>query len=228
MMHSILLTILVAAAPTADVDIANPREAQARLEHELQTGSLIVSRGDCLAVKMYSASAFTHVASVVVHENEVFVYDATGGAGVCKQLLCDYLAGQNDAALHPFHLSQPLSPEKSRKFEEHLECQLGRPYAIAHHLTGNRAAGLHCSEYATDALIAAGLLSAKQPSRVSPATLVAGILKGDLYAQATTLQLMPEPARRPDSDNWCTQIWFDTKQCTRDCYLQLRAWFCCK
>ena len=127
-----------------------------------------------------------------------------------------------------FHLSQPLSPEKSRKFEEHLESQLGRPYAITHHLTGNRAEGLHCSEYATDALIACGLMRAKQPSRVSPATLVVGILKDDLYSQATTLQLVPDPPPRPASDSWCTQIWFDTKQCTRACYLQLRAWFCCK
>ena len=227
MLHSILLTLLVASA-SAEVETASPREAQARLERELQTGSLIVSKGDCLAVKMYSASAYTHVASVVVHENEIFVYDATGGAGVRRQLLCDYLAGQDDAALHPFHLCQPLSPEQARKFEEHLENQLGRPYAIAHHLTGNRADGLHCSEYATDALIAAGLLRAKQPSRVSPATLVDGILKGELYTQATTLQLASDPPPRPDSDSWCTQIWFDTRQCTRACNLQLRAWVCCK
>jgi hypothetical protein len=228
MLNSVLLTFLVATAPWGDVETANPREARVRLAQELKTGSLIVSRGDCLAVKMYSASAYTHVASVVVHKTEIYVYDATGGAGVRKQLLCDYLAGQDDNSLHPFHLCCPLSPEQAQKFEEHLECQLGRPYAIAHHLTGNRAEGLHCSEYATDALIAAGLMRARQPSRVSPATLVEGILKDDLYAQATTLQLVPDPPQRPDSDSWCTQIWFDTKQCTRACYLQLRAWFCCK
>lgn len=228
MLPTVFLTLLVAAGPTADVEFANPRDAQARLAQELATGSLIVSRGDCLAVKMYSASAFTHVASVVVHDAEIYVYDATGGAGVRKQLLCDYLAGQDENALHPFHLCQPLSPEKAQKLEEHLESQLGRPYAIAHHLTGNRAEGLHCSEYATDALIAAGVMRAKQPSRVSPATLVAGILKDELYRQSTTLQLVPEPPPRPDSDSWCAQIWFDTKECTRACYLQLRAWFCCK
>jgi hypothetical protein len=227
MMQSIFLAVLL-AAPTVDVELANPREAQARLERELTTGSLIVSRGDCLAVKMYSASAYTHVASVVVSDGQIHVYDATGGAGVRKQSLADYLAGQDDNAQHPFHPSRPLAPEEAQKLEEHLESQLGRPYAIAHHLTGNRAEGLHCSEYATDALIAAGLLRAKQPSRVSPATLVAGILKDDLYAQATTLQLIPDPPRRPDSCSWCAQIWFDTRQCTRMCYLQLRGWFCCK
>ncbi len=117
----------------------------------------------------------------------------------------------------PFHLCQPLSPENARKFEEHLESQLGRPYAISHHLTGSRADGLHCSEYATDALIAAGLLHAKQPSRVSPATLVAGILKDDLVcARQPTLQLIPDPPPATCiPDNWCTHIWFDTKQCTR-------------
>jgi len=40
-MHSILLTILVAASPAADVETANPREARARFERELTTGSLI-------------------------------------------------------------------------------------------------------------------------------------------------------------------------------------------
>jgi|SRR5579872_1294046 len=228
MLQSMILAVVLVAAPTMDVETATSRQAHARLERELKTGSLIVSRGDCLAVKMYSASAYTHVASVVVHDDEVFVYDATGGAGVRKQSLVDYLAGQDDNVLYPFHLTEPLAPEKAKKFEDHLESQLGRPYAIAHHLTGKRADGLHCSEYATDALIAASLLRAKQPSRVSPATLVAGILKDDLYRQATTLQLVPEPPRRPDSDSWCSQIWFDTKHCTRACYLQLRAWFCCK
>lgn len=228
MLNSVFLSMLVAAAALGDVETVSPRAAQARLEQELKTGSLIVSRGDCLAVKMYSASAFTHVASVVVHEGEINVYDATGGAGVRKQSLGDYLAGQDDNALYPFHLCQPLSGEQARKFEEHLDSQLGRPYAIAHHVTGNRADGLHCSEYATDALIAAGLMRAKQPSRVSPATLVEGILKDHLYSQATTLQLVPDPPPRPDSQSWCAQIWFDTKQCTCNCYLQLRAWFCCK
>jgi hypothetical protein len=76
--------------------------------------------------------------------------------------------------------------------------------------------------------MAAGLMRAKQPSRVSPATLVIGILKDGLYSQAATLQLVPDPPPRPASESWCTQIWFDTKQCTRSCYLQLRAWFCCK
>src|SRR5207253_4033401 len=105
---------------------------------------------------------------------------------------------------------------------------LGRPYAIAHHLTGERAAGLHCSEYATDALIACGTLRAKEPSRVSPASLVEGILKGDLYEQADSLQLASEPASPAASDWWCVRLWFDTQQCTSLCYRKLRAWFCCK
>src|SRR4051794_3612663 len=106
-MHSIFLAVLVAAASFGDVETASPRAAQVRLKQELKTGSLLVSHGDCLAVKMYSASSYTHVASVVVHDSEIYVYDATGGAGVRKQLLRDYLAGQDDNAVHPFHLCQP-------------------------------------------------------------------------------------------------------------------------
>lgn len=223
----ILLTALVTAADPDFVEVA-PREAHNRILNEAQTGSLIVSRGDCLAIKIYSASRYTHVAAVVMRDDEAFVYDATGGAGVRKLPLCEYLAAQNDATLYLFHPRRPFSEKCSLSFEQHLERQLGRPYAIKHHLTGERAAGLHCAEYVTDALMAAELLRATQPSRVSPAALVEGTLKAGIYNQATTLRLVPEPVTRSESTSWCAQIWFDTKQCTQTCYRKLRGWVCCK
>lgn len=227
-MNSILIAAILISGAVAETDLATPAEATARLESEVVTGSLIVSRGDCLAVKMYSASLYTHVGAVVVREGEVYVYDAMHGCGVRKQLLCDYVVGLNDAAIHPFHLCRPMSDDQARRFERHLEGQLGRPYAIAHHLTGKRADGLHCSEYVTDALIAADLLRANRPSRVSPASLVTGVLAAEVHRQAETLQLLPDPPARPESENWVVQCWFDTQQCTQNCYRKLWAWFCCK
>jgi hypothetical protein len=226
-MNAILFVALLAAA-IGDVSVVTPGQAHAQLAEQVQTGSLIVSRGDCLAVKVYSASRFTHVATVVVHDGCVFCYDATGGAGVRKQTLAEYLDGQHEASLHPFHPSKPLTEKQVAKLESHLESQLGRPYAIKHHLTGGRAEGLHCSEYATDALIAAGLLRANDPARVSPASLVEGVLKANLYEESDTLQLAPELPPRPESESWCYQLWFDTRQCTYRCYCKLWAWFCCK
>jgi hypothetical protein len=227
-MNSILIAALIASAATAEIELATPAEAAERLAGEVGTGSLIVSRGDCLAVKIYSASLYTHVGAVVARDGEIYVYDAMQGCGVRKQLLRDYVVGLHDAAVHPFHLCQSLTDDEAERFEKHLEGQLGRPYAIKHHLTGNRAAGVHCSEYVTDALIAAGRLRAKQPSRVSPASLVEGVLTAGVHQQAATLQLTPPPAQRVESENWFVQLWFDTGHCTTFCCRKLCAWFCCK
>jgi hypothetical protein len=224
--------ILVAAVLTGGPELAvvrvTPQEAYYRLADDVETGMLIVCQGDCLAIKIYSASPYTHVAAVVVSEPETFVYDSTCGAGVRKQSLRDFVRSQSDHTLHVFRPRRPFGPQRAARFEQYLESQLGRPYAIHHHLTGERAAGLHCSEYVTDALISAELLRAKQPPRVSPASLVEGIVKADLYDEVATLDLVLKPAPRPESLSWCARMWFDTKECTRACYCKLQGWFCCK
>jgi hypothetical protein len=226
-MSWILVAAILAGPPEAAVARLTARQAAAQ-NGELQTGSLIVSQGDCLAIKIYSASAYTHVAAIVVHDGHAFVYDASGGAGVRKQSIRDYFICQRDHTLHFFHPREPFSEKRKQRFEHHLESQLGRPYAIHHHLTGERAAGLHCSEYVTDALIAAGILRARQPPRVSPATLVEGILKADLYRQGATIELVSESQEPQESQGWCARLCFETKQCTRACCCKLRGWFFCK
>src|SRR5579872_5452602 len=176
-MNYVLFAALVLASSDPQIANVTPPQALEGIADQMQTGTLIVGRGDCLAVKFYSASSYTHVAAVVMHEGRALVYDATGGAGVRKQSLGEYLAAQNGHTLHIFQPRKPFTQKAGTRFERHLEAQLGRPYAIHHHLTGKRALGLHCSEYITDALIAAGQLQAREPPRVSPATLVEGILK---------------------------------------------------
>ena len=107
-MNAILFVTLL-TAPLGDVTVVTPREAHLQIAQQVQTGSLIVSRGDCLAVKVYSASRYTHVATVVVQDTGIYCYDSTGGAGVRKQTLAEYVASQNEASLHPFHPCRPLS-----------------------------------------------------------------------------------------------------------------------
>jgi len=135
--HGFSLRPFLSAPPESAVGEYTPQQALAQMADGVHTGSLIVSRGDCLAVKIYSASSYTHVAAVVVHDGETVVYEATGGAGVRKQSLRDYFTSQADHTLHFFHPNQPLSEKRAESFERHLECQLGRPYAIHHHLTGS-------------------------------------------------------------------------------------------
>lgn len=227
-MSWIILTVVLAAGPEPAVASVDSREALERLAGEVETGSLLVSRGDCLAVKIYSASALTHVAAVVVHGDEVLVYDAMSGAGVRKQLLADYLDGLKDARVHPFHPAQPLSEKQSQVLEQYLESQLGRPYAIKHHVTGKRDKGLHCSEYVTDALIAAEMMHAKNPSRVSPASLVAGALESGLYKPGESLQLVVESPAPSENQGWCAWLWCSTRDCTCACCRKMRGWVFCK
>ena len=227
-MSWIILTAVLATGAESVVAEVSAAEALVRLSDEVQTGSLLVSRGDCVAVKVYSASALTHVAAVVVEDEKILVYDATGGAGVRKQFLSDYLVGLRDARLHPFHPVKPLSEKQKRCFEQHLESQLGRPYAIKHHLTGNRARGLHCSEYVTDALMAAEILSAQNPARVSPASLVEGALESGLYRSGESLELVLDFPDPPANQSWCGWLWFQTKECTFACCRKMRGWIFCK
>jgi hypothetical protein len=227
-MSWILVAAVITGGPDLGVARVTSQQAYLTITDAVEMGTLIVSQGDCLAIRIYSASPYTHVAAVVVRDANAVVYDSTCGAGVRKQSLASFLQSQSGHTLHVFNPRRPFGSARAIRFEQHLEKELGRPYAIHHHLTGERAAGLHCSEYVTDALINAELLRAKQPSRVSPATLVEGIRKADLYDAAVILQLVVESPQRPESRSWCAQLWFDTKECTRACYCKLRGWFCCK
>jgi len=227
-MNLILALALLGGSPEPvhrDLDCASAAQA---LLPELQTGSLIFCKGDCLAIKVYTMSRFTHVASVVVVDGQPVVYDATGGAGVRRQPLREFLASQDRALLHIFQPRRPLTQQQSARFRDHLDGQIGKPYAIAHHLTGQRAAGLHCAEYATDALIACDLLEARQPARVSPASLAQGVLEGQLYHYAATVQLVAPAPSAEESGSWCARMWQGTKSCSAACYGKLRGWFVCK
>ena len=107
------------------------------------------------------------------------------------------------------------------------ESELGRPYAIKHHLTGKRSTGLHCSEYVTDALQSMQLIKAKRPPKVSPASLVEGILKSELYQAPHMSQVAETRPPVATGDDWCEQLWIDTKVCTSRCCIKLRRWFLC-
>lgn len=227
-MNWILLAALVTAAPEAPAEKYASDQLARSLAPALQTGSLIFSQGDCLAVKVFSASRYTHVGAVVVKGGEPYVYDSTGGAGVRRQRLHEYLASQGDACLYVLRPARPLSANRATRFERYLDSQLGRPYAIAHHLTGERCHGLHCAEYVTDGLVAGHVLQAKQPARVSPASLLEGVERAELYRPMITVHLVPVAETQRLTDSWCEQMWLDTKSCTRTCYRKLRGWFCCK
>jgi hypothetical protein len=223
---------VVTASPTPVPNTVGPttahQQTQAAVCEEVRTGSLIFSQGDCLAIRVFTASRYTHVAAVVRESGKPVVYDSTSGVGVRKQSLERYLDAQRPDVIHVVHPAEAFSGEQARAFHEHLENQLGRPYAIRHHLTGQRSTGLHCAEYVTDALISVDLIHANKPPRVSPASLAEGILDAELYADPVTFSLSAVEAAQYENAGWCSRMWSQTKLCTVSSCVKLRRWFLCR
>jgi len=198
------------------------------LSTQVQTGTLLFSKGDCLAVRIYTQSAYTHVAMIVMRNGEPLVYDSMNGVGTRCLTLKNYLNTQRPATIHIFQPKTAFSEEMTAEYERLLDQKLGTPYSIRHHLTGNRAQGIHCAEYAIDALSACHLMKAKSPPKVSPASLVKGIVQSDRYIPSVTFKLQPPPLVAEKPRNWCHQIWIDTKNCTSACCIKLRGWVLCQ
>jgi hypothetical protein len=224
-MHALLAVVLV----TASVETYPSHEkAAAALASRMRTGTLLFSEGDCLAVKVFTGSPYTHVAGVFVENETVWVYDSQNGVGVRKLPLAEYLAATRPDEIHVLQPTGAFDEQRAASFRKHLEAQLGRPYAVKHHLTGSRCDGLHCAEYMTDSLMAADLIEANSPPRVSPASLRSGLLKHKLYAEEETVcVLVPEPERAPEQ-NWCHELWLDTKDCCASCWGGFRRCVLCR
>jgi hypothetical protein len=234
-MYAVLLAVALAGGsgrdaadrPAADAVVA-PESAAERIAAQLQTGSLLFSEGDCLAIKVYAGGPYTHVAVVVMEGGTPIIYDSMNGCGVRKQPLDQYLVTQAPDSVTLFQPREPLTDEQSAQLRCALESKIGTPYAVMHHLSGKRSEdGVHCSEYATDALMALGLVHAERPPKVSPASLADGIVLHDVYTQGETISLLA-PVPEEVGDNWCEQLWIDTKLCCFHCCRQMSAWFLCR
>ncbi|MBA3315701.1 MAG: hypothetical protein H0T47_20745 [Planctomycetaceae bacterium] len=212
------LLIAISLAATSVETYPTPELASAALVTQVQTGTLLFSEGECLAVKAFTGSRYTHVATVVVADDQPIVYDSQNGVGVRKLPLSDYLAAMQPEELHVLQPSRPFSEKRTALLVEALEQELGRPYGVSHHLTGDRAAGLHCAEYATDALIAAKVVKAEHPPRVSPASLRRGLLRHELYVEEASIVIAAEEPTRPPGRNTCHELWLDTKDCCIGCW----------
>ena len=219
---SLIMCLLICADDSATV--------LQELGADCRTGSLIFSQGDCLAVKVFSQSRFTHCAAVVIEDGQPIVYDAMNGSGVRRQELADYLRSQTPGDLQIVHPAKPLTNEQSRDFLQHLQSQLGRAYGIKHHLTGQRAPGIHCAEYCTDALLAARCVTTANPPRVSPGSLFEGLMEHQLYTDGGAYVLRQKSAGTPPtaSETWCQWAWRGTRDCTTGCCRQMSRWFLCR
>jgi hypothetical protein len=229
-MWSVILTCALACCgPPANANTPVPSEQTiAELASNLQTGSLIFSRGDCLAVRIFSQSSYTHVGGVVVKDGEATVYDSMNGAGVRKTPFVEYLRQQTPSEIHIVHPNTPFTDEKAIAYTDYLESQLGRNYAVRHHLTGHRCAGLHCSEYQTDALMAAEMIAAKNPPRVSPGSLLEGVMTARIYTEGNRVELKTVDPPHPVDRLWYQRVWHNTSTCCAKNAIQMRRWILCR
>lgn len=221
--------MLVMACGFAAPEVQASPEAAARvLAEDLKTGSLLFSDGKCLAVKLFSGSRYTHVATVVRLPQGIFVFDSQNGVGVRKLPLAKYLAETKGSEIEVLEPARSFSAARAKRFRAYLESQLGRPYDILHYLTGSRSEGVHCAEYLTDALIAVHVVTAEQPSRVSPASLRTSLLSHDLYDMSSTLLVLTPEPERANGRNWCHELWLDTQNGCETCWNGFRGCVLCQ
>jgi len=223
----LLATTIAIAAPATQADGTFDSFA-AKLPREAQTGTLLFSRGECLAIRFATQGPHTHVAAIVVDGGRPYIYDSMNGSGVRRLSLESYLRTHHPSKVDVLQPTRPFSKRRSAKFRNYLNGQLGRPYAVKHHVTGQRDEGLHCSEYVTESLLHSGLIRAERPSRVTPSSLADGLIAGGVYRHEQTLRRQVPPVVAPTGNNWCEQLWHDTKHCTDQAWNQLGAWFACK
>lgn len=230
MWNLVVTCALVCCGSGVDENTPPPPDAVvSQLSENLQTGSLIFSRGDCLAVKIFSRSHYTHVGGVVMVNGEAIVYDSMNGTGVRKTPFVEYLRQQTNSGVLIAYPEQPLSAAEATAFHQYLESQMGRAYAVKHHLTGQRADGIHCAEYMTDALMAADLINARQPARVSPGSLLQGVTVAQLYGQSCRVDLKPaDPTSPPSETAWYQRAWHGTVVGFSNATSQVRRWVLCR
>ena len=81
-MHAMLFAALLAAGHPADDASHDAAVLAATIAPELQTGTLLFTAGDCLAIKASAGGPYTHVAAVVLQNGAPVVYDSMHGVGV--------------------------------------------------------------------------------------------------------------------------------------------------
>src|SRR5690348_3297244 len=99
----ILVAAFVIAGPNGQTIEVPADQAATVLASSLQTGSLLVCEGDCLAVKVFTGSPYTHVAAIVIRNGDPFVYESANGAGVRCRTLTSFLAAQENTEVHVYH-----------------------------------------------------------------------------------------------------------------------------
>ena len=173
----------------------------------VEDGSLLFLENSNQFVELYTGSDVTHVAVLLNHAGEPWVYEATPSE-VRRVLLDDYydeLARLNqrrsDSQKIRITLVRPRDAyrdEQVTALREMLKSQLGRRYSVKGYVRG-KSDGIHCAELAARALCAASVLSLDRCQAESPATLLEKVKP---VSRPLATIALAEPQAQLD---WCTR-----------------------
>ena len=152
-----LIAATLAAAPVETQSFASVDAAAAALADEVQTGTLLFSKGDCLAIKVYTNSPYTHVAAVVVQDGAPYVYDSQNGAGVRRLMLNEYLRAQRPERLHVHHPREPLEMQGGTTFH-FLDASPAEALKVAQEAAGGQDVRIGGGATVVREFVAAGLV----------------------------------------------------------------------
>jgi len=178
---------------------------------DVPDGSVLILKDSNKPVSAFTGSNMTHVAVVVRHAHQRWVYEATPDQ-VRNVPLATYLqevAKLNARRKQPTKVlllepRQAYSPEEIARMSQYMQSQLGRRYSVKGYVRDQQGDGIHCAEFAASALSCTNRFAfAKQPFAISPAEFYA--LIRDDHRPLMSVKL---PAAREES-TWCWRAWRD-------------------
>ncbi len=186
----LLTTILLSATPSAN------------------DGALLVFRGGSKPVAVATGSDITHVAVVLRHGSDDWVYEATP-AKVRRLTLTAYrseLATASHSKGKPAAISlmcpkQPYTSAQLKRMRDYAAAQIGRRYSIKGYVRGKEFDGMHCAHFAAATLESSGRFNVDEEYAMTPGQLVAGV--ANQHQPLVPLTIKPIAS----DQSWCEESW---------------------
>ncbi len=171
-------------------------------------GALLVLRGGSKPVAVATGSDVTHVAIVLRHGSEDWVYEATPAKvrrltfnAYRKELASASHSKGKSTSISIMRPKRPYAESQLKRMRNYASAQIGRRYSIKGYLRGKEFDGIHCAHFAAATLEASGRFLAEDEYAITPAQLVSGV--ANQHKPMVPLTIRPVQS----SESWCEQSW---------------------
>jgi hypothetical protein len=177
---------------------------------DVRDGTVLVLENSNRIVELYTRSEVTHVALILRHGGQPWVYEATPDVVRRTSLasyyreLSEFNCGRRAANQLRVRLYQPApayTDQQVAGMRSYLEGELGRRYSVKGLVRDRPAAGVHCAELVTGALRRTGRQQFGPAHSLSPSVLV-----GSITSHHDAPLDVPLPAVEP-AGKWCERTW---------------------